>query len=94
MSSFNKTTATNYSSIKLQLYLKSMPVQLEQVKMLLSLYLLNTVIFIITTAMCVSHSLPHVSHEGMCHSVAREQPWCWGGRETQSVNIIIRCLLV
>lgn len=73
MSSFNKTTATNYSSIKLQLYLKSMPAQLEQVKM--SLYLLNTVIFIITTAMCVSHSLPHVSHEGMCHSVAREQPW-------------------
>lgn len=66
MSSFNKTTATNYSSIKLQKYLKSMPAQLEQVKMLLSLYLLNTVIFIITTAMWDSHSLPHVSHEGMC----------------------------
>lgn len=63
MSSFNKITVTNYSYIKLHKYLTIMQEQLEQVKMLFT-DLLNTVIFIITTAMRVSHSLLHVSQGG------------------------------
>lgn len=89
--SFNKVTVTYQRYIKWREYLEITQTQWEQVKALF-IDLVKTVIFIITTAVRVSHSLLRVSQGGSI-TLAAEQAWArTSGTDTQSANIIMGCL--